>query len=102
MENVYLIRSNEDGKWWDSAKRIILEVKKGDVVGFANLEDAEHFVKQDRAVPLTEAEIAAVQDGEELDDVEGAPEVPDSVDDVIENPATKSPKPRSKSKRSRK
>ena len=92
MQNVYLVRSKEVGRWWDSVRREVYEVEEGDVVGFVSFEDAQHFVKQDRAEPLTEDEIAALV----------AEESEDQADDETEEPPPPKPKSKPKAKRATK
>ena len=92
----FAVVSRENAKW--SVNRVIEDVKEGDVVVFVDKSDADHFVEQGRADPISEEEIAAAlaaadgepepddgeNDGEPDDDAEGEPVAP-----VVAAPAAK-------------
>lgn len=45
----FAVKALEEGRWWDSSKRVAHEVSVGDVIEFSEVIDAQHFVNAGRA-----------------------------------------------------
>jgi hypothetical protein len=61
---MYLVWANTEATWLVNREQA--DVKVGDLVGFNDFRDAELFCSSDRAIPLTEDEVAKLEAGEEL------------------------------------
>ena len=65
---MHFVKSLEDGNWWDSARRVTIEVASGDIVEFKNVDDAMYFGDGVRGEP-----VSAKSAGEDTSKTESAP-----------------------------